>query len=377
MYVMAISRLVLVACLAFPQLASAKPVSYAVAESAWERCTVGQTGLPHFPEVSDPPADERFSAIREGSLVRVEYNTWGSGSDALYTGVIIELDVKSCAALWARYLTYDGAFATDFRIGWLQRKRPSDAELERLLNASVARPNDPLDAMARAWLGHQCDGGAESTLAWSSQPATGPIAPAQPWHPGVPTRSRRSFWTVKQQQEIGARASLVPSDDAGEIFPPVALDQLVGVAVPDLPAPVKRFTDGGFELREAPLSDRNDGRAIAIYDRKMNRHRWVLLTRGCIQGTKVQWLGAIQGLAIGVTHSEQSRYAKGDAIVVIDPAAGTAFAVALPDLVKDEQSEGTAKLVGNVIQLKTTIATLTVDLAPALDQIATLSSKAP
>jgi hypothetical protein len=126
---------------------------------------------------------------------------------------------------------------------------------------------------------------------------------------------------------------------------------------------------GRFELREAPLGGRNDGRAIAIYDRKMNRHRWVLLTRGCIQGTEVNWLGAIDGLAIGVTSSHPSRYAQGDAILVIDLAAGTALAVALPDGVKaGDHGARAARLVGKVIHFQPTAAN--VDLAPALDQIA-------
>ncbi len=224
--------------------------------------------------------------------------------------------------------------------------------------------------MARAWLEHDCDGGSDSTLVWKpGELLAGPIAPAQPWFHGEPTRSAYSFWSVAAQRSIAARTSLLPHDD-DELLPRGTQDKLAGVVVPGLDAPTATFTVGTIEIREAALPGRNDGRAIALYDRAANRHRWVLLTRGCVQGSTVAWLGAIGTRAIGVTASRHGRYARGDAIVVIDTAAGTASAIALPDAVANGDVERTtAKLAGTTVTFGAGAATATLDLAPALAEL--------
>ncbi len=140
--------------------------------------------------------------------------------------------------------------------------------------------------------------------------------------------------------------------------------------VPGLPAPTKTFTVGTIEVREAEMPGRNSGRAIALYDRATNRHRWVLLTRGCIQGSTVRWLGAIGARAIGVTSSRHGRYAQGDAIVVLDTAAGMAWAVKLPAATtEDGVDHSGAKLAGSTITFGSDKASAAVDLAPALAEL--------
>lgn len=341
--------------------------TYGEARAAWLAC---------FPK--DAPVDVpalgddgllKIAVTRIGPRVRIAWHDGGSGSEAVYSGATIELDAKTCAALWERDATYDGAFVLRVRIGWTKRGAPTERELAALV-AAPAHTEQPAFAMGRAWLDHDCDGGPDSTLAWApGKLVAGPIAPTQPWFHGEPVKSQASFWSVAAQRSIAARTSLLPHDD-DELLPPRTQDKLLGVVVPGLHAPAVTFTVGTIEIREAALLGRNDGRAIALYDRAANRHRWVLLTRGCVQGSTVAWLGAIGTRAIGVTASQHDRYARGDAIVVVDTAAGTASAIALPDAVaKGDVERTTAKLAGTTVTFGAGAATATLDLAPALAEL--------
>ncbi len=349
----------------------ARSARYADASAAWAAC------FPADPPVELPPAasaDDPGTSLdvsRIGTHFRIAGSWGGSGSDAVYGGTTIDFDPDTCAALWARTFTYDGAFARQFRIGWVKRGAPSERELTSLV-AAPAIVDAPAFAMARAWLDHRCDGSPESTLEWSPGALiAGPIAPAQAWRHGVATASPDSFWSLDALHAIAARASLgLELADDNEMMPRVPSDRLVGVVVPGLGAPTKTFNVGTIEIREAEMPGRNSGRAIALYDRATNRHRWVLLTRGCIQGTTVQWLGAIGARAIGVTASQHGRYARGDAIVVLDTAMGTAWAVKFPAATtEDGFDHAAAKLAGSTITFGSGKATAAIDLAPALAEL--------
>ena len=353
-----------VACAFAAGHADADPTSYADARAAWLAC------FPKAAPVDVPALADadliKIDVTRIGTHVRIAWHDGGSGSEAVYFGATIELDVKTCAALWERDTTYDGAFALQVRIGWANRHAPTDHELAALV-ATPAHADQPAFAMGRAWLEHDCDGGPDSTLAWApGKLLAGPIAPAQPWFQGEPAKSPPSFWSVDAQHAIAARTSLLLRGD-DELLPRGAQDKLAGVVVPGLDAPSVTFTLGAIEIRQAVLPGRNGGQAIALYDRAANRHRWVLLTRGCVQGSTVAWLGAIGPRAIGVTASQHGRYARGDAIVVIDTHAGTASAIALPAAVAaGDVDRTTAQLVGTTVTFGAGAAIATLDLAPAL-----------
>jgi hypothetical protein len=146
--------------------------------------------------------------------------------------------------------------------------------------------------------------------------------------------------------------------------------ELTGVIVPALDAPTKTFELGSVEVREVALPGRNDGRAIALYDRAAHRSRWVLLTRGCVQGSTVTWLGAIGTRIVGVTASRHGRYARGDAVVVIDTVAGTAWAAHLPDPVASGDVDRThAALAGTIVTFGGPDVTSTLDLGAALTEL--------
>jgi hypothetical protein len=344
---------------------------YAKASAAWAACFPKDAPVELPPAASADDLGTSLDVTRVGTHFRIAGSWGGSGSDAVYGGTTVDFEPGTCATLWARTFTYDGAFARQFRIGWAKRGAPSERELTSLV-AAPAILHAPAFAMARAWLDHSCDGSPESTLEWSPGALlAGPVAPAQAWLAGVPTASPDSFWSSDALHSIGARASLeVDLADDNEMMPRLPSDRLVGVVVPGLAAPTRTFNVGTIEIREAEMPGRNGGRAIALYDRAKNRHRWVLLTRGCIQGSTVQWLGAIGARAIGVTSSQHGRYARGDAIVVLDTAAGIAWAVKFPAATtEDGFDHARATLAGSTITFGTGKATAAIDLAPALAEL--------
>lgn len=112
--------------------------------------------------------------------------------------------------------------------------------------------------------------------------------PDQPWFSGRP-RPQARVW---KEQVVG------PTTDrpirARVIEPPTSLRRL-------------RVIDG-LELFGADLPGRNGGLALALYDPRTDRHRWLLATRGCLQGTAIYWLAAGSGLVIGYAASDHPIY---------------------------------------------------------------------
>ncbi|HEY1814222.1 MAG TPA: hypothetical protein VGG74_17845 [Kofleriaceae bacterium] len=359
-----------VASLGAGRRAHADPPNYAAARNAWSACFPAGSAVPAFPTVDPDDPGSSVTVTRTSGRFRIEKGWGGSGHEASYWGITIELDPKTCAALWDRDFSYDGAFLMLVRIGWTKRAAPDERDLADFL-APPAHDDDPRFAMARAWLDHSCDGGwFNSTISWEPGHAlSDPIAPAQPWHQGEPVKSQRSFWSQDQLRAIGARASLHIADDDEQLAHIGPGPEQDGVVVPGIAAPTKTFAVGPIEIREATVPGRSVGRAIALYDRANSRHRWVLLTRGCVQGTAVKWLGAIGARAIGITSSD-GHYEQHDAIVVIDTAAGTAWAVRLPDaVVSGDIAPANATLARATITFGKGSAATALDLTQALGEL--------
>ena len=351
--------MIVFAVLAFAGPAAASNATYVAAHRAWTACFDANAQVPEFPD------EEGTSVTRTANGFLVEASGGGSGAEAVYAGATIVFQPKGCVAAWARWSSYDGAFASDVRIGWIHRGAPNARELA-VIAAAPARPDAPESSMSRAWLGHVCAGGPDSELV-STPPITGPIAPAQPWHDGRPQKSPKLVWSVADMDAIHAHAAR-PADDS-ELLPKGPGPELVGVIVPGLDAPKRTFTAGAIDVYEAALPGRNGGRAIALYDHAAKHYRWVLLTRGCVQGTTVKWLGANDGKIIGVTQSIHGRYARGDGIVILDPASGTAWVVALPAALRDLEGTRTAVLAATSITFTVGTVTAKTDLAAALAAI--------
>jgi hypothetical protein len=289
----------------------------------------------------------------------------------------IEFEPDGCRALWSHDEGFEGSLASRVEAGWANRGPPTDAELRALI-AEPARADGARVAFARAWLQHSCPGGPSSTLSWERK-LEGPIAPRQPSHAGPPRRAPATFWSAATLKAIGAENALLHwFDDMDDVEdqkddpdpPPPRKDvQLGGVFVPPIGPPVPTFASGRFQLFEAKLPGHNGGRAIAVLDRTANRHRWAVVTRGCVQGTTVGWAGAIGDRFVGVTHSQHGTYALGDAILVIDAPTATAWAIQLPEAIHEALGNGLkarASLSGSILSLRVARVKAKIDLAPLL-----------
>ena len=137
---------------------------------------------------------------------------------------------------------------------------------------------------------------------------------AQPWLPGRPVEPEASYWSR------GALASI----GAGELHFEEA-PRATGAYVRAQGTPRRVRSVAGLELYEAPLDGRNAGVAIALYDPSRDRHRWIAVTRGHVNGTTVEWLADGDGLLLGWAESRHPVYAERDGLLVIDLRGGRAY----------------------------------------------------
>lgn len=244
-------------------------------------------------------ADVHF--VQRGPRWLVHYATWGNGVDAGYAGWSEMLDPRSCARLRYEWATSDGAMRSESTFRWHNRGAPTDEEV-RELAAERGQVSNPAHALARLRLAQRCHElpGITAARAWE---LAGPIAPAQPWLAGRPATPVSTFWPNPQQTP----------------------GTLGGVTVPALSAPARVRQAGALELWSSSASDRNGAQAIAVYDPRADRHRWLVLTRGCIQGTRVRWIAAEGPFVIGITESRHPVYQDGDGVLVLDLQRGLAF----------------------------------------------------
>lgn len=275
-----------------------------VVRRAYARCAEALAFEP--PPVLSADDEESASVhfARRGDRWLVTYDTWGNGVDATYSGWKELFDPSRCAQLRYEWETSDGAMRTEGELRWHNRGEPTDAEL-REVAAERGDPSNPAHGFARMWLAQACldlpalEVGADWDLA-------GPMGPAQPWMSGRPVAPVATFWPDAQQQPGALRGIEVPGGDG---FEP--------------PRRVRRV--GRLEIWEASRRDRNGARAIAVFDRRADRHRWLAVTRGCINGTEVRWIGSDPRFAVGITESRHPVYQHADGVIVLDLELGVAF----------------------------------------------------
>ncbi len=339
------------------------------ADSAWKSCFSSLTRAPSFPSRPDP--DNQGTTVdvrRTKSGFHIEGGSYSGSIEGGFIDLVVDFEPRGCRALWVQTDAWNGMLSTRVRTGWVNRGAPTDAEVRTRIG-EPAQIDDPRHAFARSWLQHKCRGGPNSDLSWEHD-IEGPIAPAQPWHDDLPQSSPFSYWSLAALDAIGARATLKWFAESDDEDPP--LDDgtdWAGERVPDLKRPLPTFATPRFQLFEANIPGRNGGRAIALVDRAAKRHRWVVVTRGCVQGTTVKWLGAVGDRIVGVTHSRA--YAQGDAILVIDAPTGTAWAVRLPESIRealedDDRRTVKGSLTGAHLALWVARASAKIDLAPLL-----------
>jgi len=356
---------------------------YKAAEVAWRACFSATPRVPSFPEPPDRPDDssEPLEVRRTAGGFRVESGEFTSSVEAGGHHILrIDFEPRGCRALWADDDGFNGALAGHIEAGWVNRDPPTEAEVRSLI-AEPARADDPRHGFARAWLSHRCRGGIAAHFK-GERPIEGPIAPAQPAHDGLPRQAPRTFWPDAAVRAIGAGAALrwfdeEDEEEADENGPPVPKPpppdvQLGGISVQPIERPKPTFATRRFQIFEAEIGGHNGGKAIALFDRTARRHRWVVVTRGCVQGTTVAWAGTVGDRIIGVTHSRHERYAEGDAILVIDTPTATAWAIQFPQSIRAALAEGhrdrkaTASLSGATLSLTVARVKAKIDLAPLL-----------
>ncbi len=111
--------------------ADAEPTTYGEAHAAWLACFPKDAPV-DVPAVGDDGL-MKIDVTRIGTHLRIAWHDGGSGSEAVHFAATIELDAKTCAALWERDATYDGAFALQVRVGWTRRGAPTEHELAALV----------------------------------------------------------------------------------------------------------------------------------------------------------------------------------------------------------------------------------------------------
>ncbi|MEZ4434621.1 MAG: hypothetical protein R3F65_19640 [bacterium] len=86
-----------------------------------------------------------------------------------------------------------------------------------------------------------------------------------------------------------------------------------------------RVRAGRYTLYTGPaLGGRNDAVALAVYDRPRRRHRWLMVTRGCVNGTYLHIVAHDDRYVLAYTESRHGRYAENDAPLLLDLHAGVA-----------------------------------------------------
>lgn len=347
-----------------------------LAEDRWRQCFADEespfrAGEPTAGEDDALDGVERVSRVRSDMVILDESRS-GSGVEAVHRGTITAVARQQCAVMTARWGFWDGAHVWFVRLGW--QGAPLDALIARAL-APAYDPHDPAHAFSRAWLEQRCPGGADAP--WprdvnaSEGSFFGPVAPSQPWWPGTPAHAAMVYWPRAAWSKLSAPWIHDPgywsSDDDDDADPAPAGGEL-GVVVPGLAAPRATFRTRTHVIYESHLEGRNGGEAIALYDRAQRRHRWVVATRGCLQGTTVKWLGTWGDFVVGATTSRHGRYASDDGLLLIDARNGTAWITRYPEVIRDaraqaEHDDVRARLRAGEVTLRAGGATATVPLA--------------
>lgn len=316
------AALALVLCSLSPNAAFAQldRRTFDEARLAFNGCAAlfGDERFPSWP--LDDDGYQVLRAHRVGARWLVSEDSFGNGVDAEHGGQTLLFDPSDCSLVVSSWGMSDGDFLMEAQVRVVRGAPPSPEDVAALTLATSAQPDAPEHGVARAWLQHTCP--RDENLAWPHTSTTwdvfGPLARAQPWLPGLPRAAPSTYWTEAQLRALAA------SDL------PRSLDDRTGVIVPSVPAARRVWSGEGYEIWAAVLSGRNAGEALAIVDPRHRRHRWVLLTRGCVDGTRTRWIASGRGMVVGQTESRHPVYEDNEAVVAIELAEGRAWVASLP-----------------------------------------------
>ncbi|MCH9684530.1 MAG: hypothetical protein K0V04_24050 [Deltaproteobacteria bacterium] len=175
----------------------------------------------------------------------------------------------------------------------------------------------------------------------------GPLYPRQPWTNGRPVAAT----TVVVDRDTAATHDMLynairVAEWEGAEPPPddPAIITWVRVEGTGQPRKVGRF--GDLEVHHSPLPGRNSGVAIALYDRRRDRHRWIAETRSRVLGSRMDWVGQHHGLMVGEYRSDHpgAPYAGHGGLVVVRQRDGASFTLDVPGVFVDGERKGDAQL---------------------------------
>lgn len=300
------------------------PEAERLARVEMERCGVTEELPALYPRTEE---DEEYSSLSvsrdpDGTFL-VRFSESGNGVDAEHGGFDELFDPRTCARLRFEWGSTDGDIRRDVAFVWRNRGAPTQEEIVRLARAQPADGAGREHAFARMRLSTRCPGfEGEPRLidperTWD---VLGPLVAPQPWVRGVPAQAVGSFWTEALLESVGAS-----DDEEEEDGDPPPSQRLEGAVVPSTGRPERVRSIGALELWAAEHEDRNGAVSLALYDPARDRHRWIALTRGCVNGTSIEWIAEDGDLLIGRTHSRHPVYEEQDGVIVIDASSAQAF----------------------------------------------------
>lgn len=270
-------------------------------------CADLELDIPSDEEMSQPW--RQFRAWVSSEMVVFEDAHFGNGAHAEHGSGIDIVQIDGCRRAQGSLRWFDGSLAASARL-------PVGHSADQLVQifGQTARSGDPAHAVARLVVSRSCDPlemeEYQPEDGWGLWPLT--EAP-QPWHSGRPLRSPTTYWSQE---------ALVAAGWTGELE-----SGATGLVVWQLGEIASlRSTESG-QLFGSELPGRNRGWALAHYDPEADRHRWLFVTRGCVNGTDVHWFAQGEGLLMGYAESQHPVYTNRNGLLLLDLLEGRAWRV--------------------------------------------------
>lgn len=233
----------------------------------------------------DEHADE-VSYAEHSSWIRRSSQSWGDGIDGATMTEHHLVELVSCFETRLHEVVENSSLF-QLSVSMSESRAPAPrawAELALGMPLETLTPSDPRHALPRLLTALRERSAGEQNIERSGCPpapsagpsVSQPLMPAQPWHAGAP-RAAPAVWS------------------AGHVT--------IGT---DAPRPTWRGQ--GTELWEVALPSRYGATAVAQYDARLDRHRWLLVTRECVVGP-IEWLGVRAGWMVAVVDAAPSDHA--------------------------------------------------------------------
>jgi len=226
------------------------------------------------------PGPDEVRYARLPPWVRRTDVSYGDGLDGSTHMMHHLIELRSCFEVSVS-ASYENSSPFEVRLTMAGSDAPAPrvwAELALGMPIEMLRPGDPRHALPQLLVELEREQPVDQNLELHDCPAMSagaprlsePLMPAQPWLPGPPRR-----------------------------WPTVWVDGYVMFA--SAAAPRRAWRGPDAEMWEVNLPSRYRAVAVAQYDRRLDRHRWLLVTRWCAVG-RVHWLGQRREWVLAAVH---------------------------------------------------------------------------